>query len=155
MQAISWAMAAQTSAWTSQQRAKQAPIFNRDEVLERLRFILREQARFDNFFALSGIKPLRLTYEEIAAGPQAAVERVASHLDIPGPLLIDLDRIELRVQRTEENDRWADAIRRFVDEASPGDGARPSIHSRIPRPVRRLAQRILGPTKGRPIDPPL
>ena len=64
---------------------------------------------WERFFALYGIEPLRLTYEQIIADPAAAAARVAAHCGLkPGgqDSVQEFDDPPLRSQTTALNSAW-------------------------------------------------
>ena len=65
------------------------------------------------FFARTGIEPLEIVYEELATDAQAAVDLVATAIGVAPRPIVDLSRIELRVQRDKDSDAWRD---RFISE---------------------------------------
>ena len=76
---------------------------------------MRELARWQFYFAKNGIEPLELWYEDVAASPAAAVERVARLVGIPAPPLPEPSRLTLRIQRDEVSEAWR---ARFLAESA-------------------------------------
>ncbi len=111
MQAISWCIAEQTRAWSIKECAQREPVFDAREIIDKLQYILYEQSRFENFFALTGIEPLTLIYENLILDPVRAVNAVHQFLDGRDPVHLDLDKVEIREQKTELNMQWAQEIR--------------------------------------------
>ncbi len=54
--------------------------FDFDAIKKHLKQLVEMQGEWETFFASEGIKPLRLTYEEVASDPVAALEQIAKFL---------------------------------------------------------------------------
>jgi LPS sulfotransferase NodH len=72
-------------------------------------------AAWEEMFEFFGIEPLRITYEELAADPQAVTARTADYLELTGPPVTDKRFMAppLQVQATALNVRWEE---RFYHE---------------------------------------
>lgn len=81
-QAISWVRAAQTQQFRASDPATGATTYDADAIALRLHQICQRSARWDMYFARTGLNHLEITYEEVVADPTAAVARVASHLGV-------------------------------------------------------------------------
>jgi trehalose 2-sulfotransferase len=115
MQAISLFIAWQTNAWTSNNQPEREPEYDAEGIGHQLRSIARTQAEFEAFFAAHRIRPLRLTYEQLAENLPGAVHQVADHLGVEISAVSRYDG-KLKVQRTERNRQWAE---RFVATFRP------------------------------------
>jgi LPS sulfotransferase NodH len=112
-QAISWWRAEQTSQYRSSHPARAQASFVAEEIERCLRAIVREQGRWDQFFARNDIQPLRLVYEDLVLAPLAAAEAIAKMLNIREQPCVDLAQVDLVVQRDTVSEEWR---ARFVAE---------------------------------------
>jgi LPS sulfotransferase NodH len=85
------------------------------DIKARLTNVLRADDVWRQFAATNRLAPLRLVYEELAADPQATVDRFARHIGLDEPVPIDPARIAVRVQRDSRSAEWRE---RFLAEAT-------------------------------------
>lgn len=111
-QAISFCRANQTGHWRSINMPSAAPVYDGQAIHDALRRMVRQNARWEVFFARNGIMPLRLVYEDALADPQAAADEVSRLMSLDARPRVDA-RGDLDVQRDETSDLWR---RRFVAE---------------------------------------
>ena len=105
-QAISFSIADQTKAWTSGDRPViESPEYAREDIVNRINGISSENALFEQFFALNGIRPLRVGYEAMIANPERTLARVSKYLDLPA-LELNLGKIPLAKQGNATNREW-------------------------------------------------
>lgn len=105
-QAISWVRAMQTGQYRSTQAVSGGIQYDGKAILDRLSAIVRERARWETYFARTGISPLRTTYEDLLADPPREVCRVATHVGLRDPITIDPARIDLTLQRDALSEEW-------------------------------------------------
>ena len=120
-QAISWVRAMQTGQYRSTQLATGVAGYDGGRILDRLLAIVRERARWELFFARTGVAPLRTAYEDLVADPLRQVRRVAEFLDVgevDASIGIDAARIDLAIQRDAQSEAWR---KRFHDEYGDAD----------------------------------
>jgi LPS sulfotransferase NodH len=117
-QAVSWARAVQTSQFRSTQPVRGVAAYDGALILERLQAIVRERARWDMYFARTGISPLRTAYEDVIADPAREVARVAALVGLAEPVRIDPSAIDLQIQRDAASEEWR---RRFHAEHGDPD----------------------------------
>lgn len=110
-QAISWARALQTGQYRSTQPVRQIEVFDGALIQKQLDALVREKARWEMFFARTGIIPLRLEYESVILNPEEAVGQIAKLLDIKPGLARDSSKITVERQRDAINVEWADRFR--------------------------------------------
>ncbi len=112
MQAISYYTAIQTGRWSSLSPAEPRRCdFDERRILGCMRTIIEIHAGWEYAFGLFGIRPLRLSYEELEADPRDALERVIVFAGVPfdsGALPM---RSAYRKQRTHLHGQWAATIR--------------------------------------------
>ena len=112
-QAISLFRAIRTGQWSSVHPARGTAEFNLEGILEQLGCIVQMLARWESLFAMLDLRPLRLTYEQLVAQPEAAVRRVAAPFGVTiGPRL----ESPLRQQRDQMSAQWAQRIRAAAGE---------------------------------------
>jgi trehalose 2-sulfotransferase len=111
-QAISWARALQTGQYRSSQPMAQKPVFDAGLIQSQLDALVRERARWEMFFARTGIEPLRLEYETIIEDPCHAVRQVAELMGVDAlPNLGPGKVLTVELQRDALNLEWADRFR--------------------------------------------
>src|SRR5262249_31288383 len=109
-QAISWARALQTEQYRSTQRARHPAFYDAALIQAQLTAIVHERARWEAFFARTGIAPLRITYERFLEDPEAHVGLVADLVDVDGAK-IDAGKIKLVRQRDALTEEWRQRFR--------------------------------------------
>lgn len=120
-QAISWARAEQTGQYRSTSSAQGVPTYDPQLIRTRLSMLLVEQARWRDYFAVNAVTPLFLVYEDVLRAPAQAARAVGRLLGLALPPRINLDLVDLAIQRDALSDDWR---ARFV--AAHGDAATPS-----------------------------
>jgi len=118
-QAISRIRAEQSGLWhraaygTERERTAppQTPTYDAGRIAEVLNELRNDDAAWTNFFSTRGIKPLRLTYETLAADPRKAVTEILSAL---GQDPKASERMLVQTSRLADADslEWADRYRR-------------------------------------------
>lgn len=129
-QAVSLLRATQTGSWTNQQPEQAEAEYDFDELLRRVRQVLREEQGWHAYLREAGIEPLRVAYEDLDEDRAATVLLVAEWLGTPlkpsstRRRLRRLDRsgVGLRRQRGEINQEWeerfyADLVERALAPA--------------------------------------
>jgi len=117
-QAISWVRAMQTSQFRSTQPAQGVASYDGVAVRERLLAIMRERARWEVYFARTGLAPLRITYEDVVADPGQEVRRIAELVGVGADIMIDPAQVDLTIQRDALSDEWR---QRFYSEFGDPD----------------------------------
>lgn len=113
-QAISLSIADQTKSWTSNQRPRREPIFAREDVARKITGISTANARFEEFFALNGIHPYRVGYEDFVGAPQKYIDGIATWLGRPSGRF-STERVRIRRQADARNLEWK---QRFLDRSA-------------------------------------
>lgn len=111
-QAISWARALQTGQYRHGQAPTGEAAYDGQAILDRLRAIATEYARWEMYFARNQIAALRFVYEDVASEPQWAVESVGRLFDLH-QISAEPRHIGVVVQRDAISENWR---RRFVEE---------------------------------------
>lgn len=112
-QAISDVRAQQTRQYRSTSPPQTAPVYAGAKIAASLDNQLRDEARVRRFFAVNGIAPLEVTYEQLLADEAAVLHRIAGLVGVAEPVVADRSRIELEVQRDDLNAAWRE---RFLAE---------------------------------------
>ncbi|ESY73062.1 hypothetical protein X743_14065 [Mesorhizobium sp. LNHC252B00] len=110
-QAISWARALQTSQYRSTQQSSQTAVFDAELIQRQLDALVRERARWEMFFARTGISPLRLEYESIVETPPYAVRQVADMMGVALQRSPDSISVGIQQQRDSISLEWADRFK--------------------------------------------
>ena len=110
LQAISWFVAVKTASWASFDKARNNVDYDRDEIIRFVNLITDQSAKFENYFALNGISPLRISYEEINADIRVVVHRVKDYLGVDREINLQVDETRCKVQRTRKNTEWANRL---------------------------------------------
>lgn len=126
-QAISLWRAIQTWTWRHEEPAPVAPEVSLSydfRVLDHLRRSLEaEEAWWEDFFAASGIEPLRIVYEEFARDHESTVVAILDHVGVPIPVGFGVPQPTLKKQSDHRSEEWveryhADAAALLAGDAS-------------------------------------
>lgn len=71
----------------------------------------RMRADWERFFALYGVEPLRISYEELVADAAGTVRRIASHARVAWDGDVGLDSAITTKLADERSERWAGLLR--------------------------------------------
>jgi len=117
LQAISFVRAIHSGLWASASNdvVSKNSIYDLDEIADYVRLLTDMMAGWENVFAFSGIKPLRLTYEQVERDLLGCVRKIADYVNIslPSGELNDI-RSDLRILRDDRNYQTRlEAIERF------------------------------------------
>jgi LPS sulfotransferase NodH len=106
-QGISLWRAVQTWSWRHEPSADRTePVFHRGAIERLARLLDDEDAAWERFFAESGVEPVRVVYEDLAADPRGTIARVLDALDLPVPPDAGT-RTALARQADELSEDWA------------------------------------------------
>ena len=107
-QAVSLWKAVQTQAWRNDgaPRPDIEVEFSFRAINYLVRLLTAHDASWDAYFLGLGRRPLKVTYEELAAAPEATVHRVLQQLDIDVPDALKLAGPRLKVQADEISEDW-------------------------------------------------
>jgi LPS sulfotransferase NodH len=110
-QAVSWAIACQTGAWTQraekQSHPRTVPKFDFKVIDEWCKRIAAHDEGWANYFRENQIEPLVLFYEDVVASHRAAAERVLEFLRLPIPPGMEIPPPAVEKQATRISDDWA------------------------------------------------
>lgn len=114
-QAISLSIAAQTLQWTANDPSVSVdPVYSFEDIKTRIEILCVEQARMNAFFAVRGIAPIRVIYEEFTADSKGSVLEIAGQMGIEGPSF-DESVLTLHRQRDVRNEEFrAQFIKDYV-----------------------------------------
>jgi LPS sulfotransferase NodH len=82
MQAISYTRAQHSGAWSARVTVKTKPVFSFEAIYRNIAHLAEMTARWEGFFALRGIAPLRLSYERIDADIVGVIKEIADFLGV-------------------------------------------------------------------------
>jgi LPS sulfotransferase NodH len=111
MQAISHFTALKTGLWSYSSTGGQPVSYDENEIVAEMLNLGDMMRRWEAIFAMLGIEPLRITYEDLEADTEGTMLRCLRHLGVAcasGQFPI---RSYFRKQRTPEADEWARRIR--------------------------------------------
>jgi LPS sulfotransferase NodH len=105
-QALSHCRAIQTSQFRSRDVQLAEPSYNAQHILNSLAWLVKQQARWELFFARTGIRPLRLTYEDAVNDPQLVCEAISRLLQLEIKPKPDFRKVDMLVQRDDLSAEW-------------------------------------------------
>jgi LPS sulfotransferase NodH len=111
-QAISFVIAHQTGAWTSEQIAEREPVYDSVAIADQMGRIADAAARFEQFFATFGFPHLDVVYEDFVKDKAGCVSAITTWLGL-GPSTIKEEETHFQRQRNTINDQWRE---RFLAE---------------------------------------
>ena len=116
-QVISWSIASRTGQYTSEHPASPIePVYDPQWIRNALYAFAEREKHARLFFALNGIVPLHVSYENLTADPTHCVHGICEWLGQP-QLECKPDRVRLRRQRAEINVQWRE---RFLNSQNGG-----------------------------------
>jgi len=114
LQAISLYRATRSGQWSSMHAKQDEVVFDDAAIIEQLEYIVRMMGRWELMFAVLGISPWRVTYEEIVAQPADVVRKIASLTGVDSDLTIK--ESHLRQLRDELSEEFAQSIRSSANQ---------------------------------------
>jgi LPS sulfotransferase NodH len=129
MQAISLTRAEMTGAWSAKVAVRRAPVFNFAAIHHNVMHLAEMTARWELFFALNDVRPLRICYEDIEQNIDAVISRMAEFLGVDLPAPTRFAAHDTR-QRDDLNTQWREAFlavfeKPSVDNGKPGRNPTP------------------------------
>ena len=112
-QAISLSIARQTESYAHWLPERRAAVYSRAHIARCMDWLATGDARWDQFFALNGLDPMVVTYEELCADPQGVVSAIGRLVDVPQAPIGTFER-EPRIQRDGRSAEWR---ARFIAES--------------------------------------
>jgi LPS sulfotransferase NodH len=109
-QAISFVRAAQSESWNSNMQAVREPIYDAGAIISALNRITEENSQWDDHFAVQGIVPLHITYEQLISEMDSTVRKVMSFIGTP---IEEVPAPQTKKQSDTTSKEWA---QRFVAE---------------------------------------
>ena len=115
-QAVSWVRARQSGVWDQRSpRVELAPpSYDFEAIQKRLAVIRSSEASWEDWFAKSGIEPLRICHEQLMAEYELTVRRVLRHIGVEEADTIPVPEPVWRPLSGPERDLWA---KRFREES--------------------------------------
>ncbi|MDV7341363.1 Stf0 family sulfotransferase [Terasakiella sp. A23] len=111
-QAVSYAKAHQTRNWSSLQKAESKAKYDRDLIEKCMDDILAQNARWQKFFALYDIEPLRVVYEDLIINTNEICQEICQRMNQQPLEEFHLEVSPLKQQRDEINAEWKSRYRR-------------------------------------------
>ena len=119
-QAVSWAKAIQSGHWHTWDPPARGPLEFRAEAIGHLVDEIRgHDAAWRTWFDAHEIRPLLVTYEELAEAPECVTREVLAGLGLAVPAGVSLST-DTELERDELNDEWAARYRRLRAERGAG-----------------------------------
>jgi LPS sulfotransferase NodH len=118
-QSISYDLAMQTGSWLYDMARRKADcelVFSRERLIGIMEAIIGQNRDFWQFFALNGVAPATVVYEQFVADPAAQISFLARQLGLADLIYVP-ERIELRKQEGHINRIWRD---RYMRETGRG-----------------------------------
>lgn len=126
-QAVSLWRAVQTQAWRQTAddsgRAPVEPVFSFRAVNYLVRLLTAHDASWDAYFLGVGLRPLKVTYEELAAAPVDTVAGLLDYLDLDPEAARSLDAPRLKVQADERSEDWVRRVHEHLAALETEEGA--------------------------------
>ena len=116
-QAVSLWKAVQTRAWRRADPGagpEVEPEFSFRAINYLVRLLTAHDASWDAYFLGLGHRPLKVTYEELAAAPEPVVRRVLDHVGIEPPADLRLPPPRLEVQADELSESWVQRVHQHL-----------------------------------------
>lgn len=113
-QAISDVRTAQTDQYRSTAPGTGQAHYDAGAIRRSMRRCATDHARWRLYFARNGIQALHLSYEDVSAVPQQAIDAVAAWMDVHPAPAIDWTKLTLAIQRNAISDYWR---ARYLQEA--------------------------------------
>lgn len=115
MQAISSYRARQSKVWhikEGESRPEGSITFNEQEILQLVDRLIKERLNWEKLFSVTGIKPLRVSYEELVEDYSGVIKKILQFANISySETLIDSIHPRFAELKTTESYEWAKAIR--------------------------------------------
>jgi LPS sulfotransferase NodH len=117
-QAVSLWRAVQTQAWRQTAEAEAGgraePVFSFRAINYLVRLLTAHDASWDAYFLGLGARPLKITYEELAAAPRETIANVLAYLDIDPAAAGELAAPRLRVQADDLSEAWVRRVQEHL-----------------------------------------
>jgi LPS sulfotransferase NodH len=111
-QAVSWARAQQTNQWQAYVSTTKEPVFDFAMIDTHARFIGREEAAWDEWFAKNGIAAREVYYEDVLADPRREITKIVAWLGHELPEDVEVKPYPgFERQADQLNEEWAQIYR--------------------------------------------
>ena len=113
-QAISRYVGTITGSWSSSQKASGETVeYDRIGIEKQLTFLLDMEEGWRNLFASRGIRPARMTYEQLTRNLSGKVEQISKIMNVPLAVDMNPEDLSLKKQGSSRNKDWA---KQYMDE---------------------------------------
>lgn len=139
MQAISLTRAIVTRHWSTLHSSTNAkPSYSADGICASLRSLLADKAQWETYFALAGVSPLRILYEDLVEDPNREFSRISETFGIDLPP-VAINAVALRIQRDAESEDWR---ARLIEDARPQFVGGPEVLRQLALPSTERRRRL-------------
>lgn len=141
--ALSLVHAQQTNSFTVAARLTGVAHYDPVAIADKLDWLLNEQSLLLRYFAVSGIRPLQINYDDLVREPQREIDKVARLLGID-PVRIDPAKLGVTRQSEPEKAEWRERF--LAEQAKIGvvKGPRSAARLRLDQRLRRIGGMISG-----------
>ena len=111
-QAISRYIGSVTGSWSSIQRAdaKQEVVYDREEILKQVEFLLDMETGWKRYFAINRIRPSRISYEQLVRSLPSKIQQICKLMKTESPIDTDTIELNLKKQASGKNEQWAQQL---------------------------------------------
>jgi trehalose 2-sulfotransferase len=131
-QAVSLWRAVQTQAWRQSAHddagARVEPVFSFRAINYLVRLLTAHDASWDAYFLGLGARPLKITYEELAAAPRETVAHALQYLGLDPEPARALEAPRLKVQADERSEDWVRRVHEHL-AALETEEPDPAVHA--------------------------
>ncbi|MEQ3745604.1 MAG: Stf0 family sulfotransferase [Henriciella sp.] len=107
-QAISRYVGTVTGSWSSAQKAAKTEVpYDRPQIDKQLKFLLDMEEGWRHFFASRGIRPTRMSYEQLTRNLSGKVQQIAKLMNIKLAVEMQPEDLALKKQGSSRNKDWA------------------------------------------------
>lgn len=104
-QGVSYEIARQTGQWTSRHDGKSLH-YDEAKLQEALNFVMSERSRWEYFFGVNEIEPLRIDYEDLTSDTDAVCRAVCDLVGVETDFVFSLGEARIDQQRNLVNEEW-------------------------------------------------
>lgn len=112
-QAVSYAIAHQSREWSSLHNVEANPSYDANLISNALNDILSQTLQWQRFFAVNGISPVEIVYEDLIENPNLNCQQICTQMNVLTDHDFSIKKSPLNKQSTDLNTEW---IKRFQAE---------------------------------------
>lgn len=115
-QAVSFARAEQTGSWISDMPELAEPYYDWRLIYDKLMLVMSDEAKWEAYFRLLGVEPLRVFYEDFVQDADAVIEKAQEYLGVEP--CKHRNGLSSRFRPSRQTDGLAaEWLRRFIEES--------------------------------------